>query len=306
MPERTAAIDLLPGDAQALLELLAARDGADYGEEDFTRSVLLDALRTGDFDPARDAVVAAHGDERLGGVALLAPGALAFVTPPGEGRGAGSRLLRWVEERAEDDRRSIHRQRCAAGNHRARGLLLGAGYRHVRTVHHMSIDLHEPLAAPPVPGPGPGPAGVEFRPLDVARDAQLLHEADNRMFAHNADYEPEPFEAFRAEHLLTPDLAPELSTVARRDGRVAGFTLCRRYGDGLGLVDLLAVDPAQRRRGLGRALLLGSFRAFAAAGLREARLDVASDNAPGLALYASAGMAATRGTEVYEKPITPG
>ncbi len=300
MPHRSTSIELQSGRADPLLELLAARDKADYGEPDFTRWLLLGALRTEDFDVERDAALAADGDELLGGVALLSGGALAFVSPHGEGRGAGSRLLDWVERRAESEHRTCHRQRIGSGNERARALLQQAGYDHVRSARHMTLSLDEPLDTPRAP------AGLTLSSLKLPRDARDLHEADSRMFAANADYQPMPFEAFRDEHLSAPELAPEMSAVARRGERVVGFTVCRRIGNEVGLVDLLAVDAAERRRGLGRVLLLGSFRAFAASGLREARLDVASDNPPAVALYAAVGMRPARSTDVFEKAIKPG
>lgn len=51
----------------------------------------------------------------------------------------------------------------------------------------------------------------------------------------------------------------------------------------------LAVAPEARRKGLGRALLAEFAHTSLARGAREAFLEVASDNAPAMALYASAG-----------------
>jgi ribosomal protein S18 acetylase RimI-like enzyme len=300
MPDDPTSIELQCGRAESLLELLTARDEVDYGEPDFTRWLLLSALRTQDFDVGRDAALAAAGDELLGGVALLSGGALGFVSPQGEGRGAGSRLLDWVERRAESEQRTCHRQRIGSGNEPARALLERAGYDHVRSVRHLTLALDEPLGTPSAP------EGVQLSSLELPRDARDLHEADSRMFAANADYQPMPFEAFSDEHLCAPELAPAMSAVARRGERVVGFTVCRRIGNEVGFVDLLAVDAAERRRGLGRVLLLGSFRAFAAAGLSEVRLDVASDNPPAVALYASVGMTPARSTDVFEKAVRPG
>jgi hypothetical protein len=48
----------------------------------------------------------------------------------------------------------------------------------------------------------------------------------------------------------------------------------------------------------------GSLRGFAAAGLREARLDVAADNPAALALYAPTRMTVAHRTHVFEKPVT--
>jgi len=122
-------------------------------------------------------------------------------------------------------------------------------------------------------------------------------------FAGNADFQPSSFESFEHEHLQSAHLDPELSRVARRGEAIAGFTLCRRNPEGYGYVDLLAVDPGERGRGLGTSLLLTAFEAFARAGLRDACLDVASDNPRGLRLYNRAGMSERLRADVYEKPV---
>ena len=257
-----------------------------------------DAVRISEFDVSADAALAFAGDEALGGVALLRGGALGFVSPSAEGRGAGSRLLAWVEQRAIEGRRGCHRQRVGGANNSAHVLLDRHGYTQVREVRHISIELARTVEAPAPPDE------VALDSLEVSRDAGALHEADARMFAGNADYQPESYETFCDEHLAGDGLAPELSSVARSGGRVVGFTLCRATGSGVGVVDLLAVDPALRRQGLGRALLLGALRRFAGAGLTEGRLDVAADNPPALALYASVGMSVAQRSHVFEKPLS--
>jgi ribosomal protein S18 acetylase RimI-like enzyme len=163
----------------------------------------------------------------------------------------------------------------------------------------MSLSLGRRIAA------ADAPPGVDVSAVDLAADARALHAADGLMFAANADYEAQPFEVFRDEHLSRPALAPNLSSVARRGEQVVGFTLCSRLTGGIGIVDLLAVAAEERRRGLGRALLLRALRNFAAVGLREGRLDVAGDNAPAVALYGAAGMTVAHRTHVFEKPVNP-
>ena len=151
---------------------------------------------------------------------------------------------------------------------------------------------------------GAGAPGFELRPLDVERDGPDLHALDDASFAAVADYEPETFETFRAEHLAAHDLDPGLSRVAEREGRVAGFLLAmRREGTAVGYVDILAVHPDHQRDGLGTALLLDAFGRFAAAGLREAQLSVASDNPRALALYERVGMTGRFQRDNYERPV---
>ena len=67
-----------------------------------------------------------------------------------------------------------------------------------------------------------------------------------------------------------------------------GFLLGRTVLDEAELLTL-AVAPEARRMGLGRALLTEFAHTSTERGACEAFLEVASDNAPAIALYASAG-----------------
>jgi ribosomal-protein-alanine N-acetyltransferase len=67
-----------------------------------------------------------------------------------------------------------------------------------------------------------------------------------------------------------------------------GFILVRSLGPEAEVITL-AVAPAARRRGLGRALVETAAAAVAAGGAEALFLEVAADNAPALALYESTG-----------------
>jgi len=282
-------------DDDAVLELLAAHDLVHYGEADFTRELLLDEWRGAHSDATADAVLI--DDERgmpVGYGALFPHGGLAFVDPAHEGAGAGSQLLAWLEARGHADRRDVHRQRVAGRNRCAHELLTAAGYTHLRSVLWLQRELDN---APPLP---PVPDAIVLDALDVARDARAVYAVDCAAFAGSPDYEQVAFASFQAEHLASPQLDPSLSRVARRDDALVGFALCRRTSRG-GCVDILAVEEAERGRGLGSLLLASAFAAFAAAGLREARLDVSSENGPALRLYERAGMRECNRMDVFEK-----
>jgi mycothiol synthase len=286
-------------DAKAVLRVLHARDMADLDALDFTLEDLLDQWGASEFDLQADAMVAVDDAGTVIGYATLwSPGALAVVDPAREGEGVGSALLTWTEQRAREAGRTVLRQWVAGRNARGHELLSGAGYHHVRSYSRLVRRLDTNLSAP-LP-----PAGIGFAAVDSERDAHDLYGADQSAFATNDDYEPESFAAFREEHLTAHDFDPTLSRVARRDGRVIGFLLSRRWRhERVGFVDLLGVAPEERRRGLGSTLLLAAFAAYAAAGLREAQLGVASDNPRALALYERVGMTARHQTDVLEKPI---
>ncbi len=288
----------IQADDEAVLAVLVARDTVDFGAPDYTLEDLRDEWRATEFDLAADAVVAESADRRLVGYAICHdPGTLAVVAPDAEGQGVGARLLEWSERHDRMHCLRHHRQWIAHSNARARELLTSAGYEYERSYWRMSRDLGGltrcELGAP-----------FALRPLDVERDAVALHECSGASFAANADYRPESLTAFREEHLDAHDLAPELSLIAERDGRMIGFLLARRWQDeAVGYVDLLGVAPAHQRRGIGSAMLLTAFGLFADAGLRSAQLGVASDNPRALRLYERAGMSPRFQGDTYERAV---
>jgi mycothiol synthase len=284
-------------DADAVLDVLAARDRHDFGSPHMTRDLLVAQWRLGQFDPGRDSIVAEEGGRVVGYAALFPLGALAFVDPDHEGKGIGTGLLAWSEARATYVGRDLLRQRVAESNSAGRALLKDAGYAQVRTVWQMvgNLEAGTSAAAPP--------PGVVLRPLELDGDAAVIHRVDAEAFAEDADYQPETFEDFQAQHLAGPELDRAASIVACRGETIVGFSLCSRCADGSGYVDVLAVLPAERRRGLGTALLESSFAAFARAGRHAALLDVSSANPGARALYERAGMRPRNPLEVYEKPV---
>jgi ribosomal protein S18 acetylase RimI-like enzyme len=173
-----------------------------------------------------------------------------------------------------------------------------AGYRPGRSYWRLArkLDGVEEGAAPP--------AGVSIRPVDIAQDAAALHALNEVSFKASPDYQPYSFDAFYREHLRAHDLDPELSLVAERGDQSVGFLLSRRWpGRHAGFIDLLGVHPDHRGRGLATATLRTAFARFAAAGLREAQLGVASGNPSALRLYERQGMSKRFRYDTYERAV---
>jgi len=288
-----------PDDAAAVAEILIARERADTGVADYTLEALRDEWSESEFDLAADAIVVEAGEQGIVAYAIgWRPGTLAVVSPDFEGRGVGAQLLEWTQRNDREHGRSRHRQWVGSKNARARALLERAGYTQVRSYWRMIRPLSETEPEVTVP------FGV--RAVDPARDAEALHACDRAAFSSAPDYEPESLTSFTEVHLGTHDFAPGLSLVAEDDGgRIAGFLLaCRWPHEPIGYVDVLAVHPDFRRRGLGTAMLQTAFARFAAEGLKEAQLGVASDNPTALRLYERIGMTPRRRVDTYERALT--
>ncbi len=286
----------VPADAPAVLAVLEAREGADLGEVEYTLGDLVDEWTISDLDLERNAQVVEVAGRIVAYAAVRRPGSFVVVDPDHEGRGIGARLLDWTERRDCERGRDAHRQWVAADNVSARTLLTRAGYRCVRSYARMVRSLE---AIPPAPDP---PPGFVLRAIDPKRDAPALHAVDAASFAPTPDYTPESLAEFTDEHLGAHDFDAAVSRVVTEDGTIVGFLLAgQRQEDAVGYVHILAIAPERQGRGLGTALLNSAFAAFAEAGLREARLGVASYNDRGLRVYERAGMAARYRFDVYER-----
>jgi mycothiol synthase len=289
----------VPADAPAVLALLAARDTIDLGAPDYTLEDLHDEWSASDFELAADALVVEDGDGSMAGyAAVLRSGTEAVVAPDQEGRGIGARLLEFSERRDRERGRKRHRQWVAAGNARGRALLLAGGYRPERSYLRMTRSLDD------VAGCDARAVGVTMRPLNVATDAEAVYALNEATFATNADYRPESYAAFCEEHLQAHDFDPELSCVLERLDVPVGFLLARRWQhERVGYVDLLGVHPDHSGGGLGSAMLTTAFVRFAAAGLREVQLGVASDNPRALGLYERCGMTPRFRFDTFERSL---
>ncbi len=83
---------------------------------------------------------------------------------------------------------------------------------------------------------------------------------------------------------------PDFFLVAERDGRVVG-TAMGGYDGHRGWVHRLAVAPAERRSGIGAALMQRLERDLDAAGCPKLNLQVVGDNAEVVAFYRALGYA---------------
>ena len=155
----------------------------------------------------------------------------------------------------------------------------------------MTDDRCYPLAAPTVPA-SPQAEGAGRRAVPVAMDAAVaigsVRFRELRAVARVQRRAFEPRLAYRLPTLLALWALPNVRfLVARREGAVLGCIIGDRQG-GQARVITLAVEPAARRRGIGRALL-GAMEAALPTG--DLLLMGEEENAPARALYDATGYA---------------
>jgi mycothiol synthase len=256
-------------------------------------------------DPERDMRVAAAADGTLAGYADLGGGEeegepvwIDVRLRPGAAW-AGPPLLAAMERNATQRGAPPRRLRAVAHADDAalRELLVADGYAAVRAGYRMEIDLTAPSAEPE------WPAGVRARLLEPGEERRA-YGAHMDSFADALDFHGFPYEQWRF-WLFGEEENPAFAILAEHGTDVAGLSICRERRGGdleLGWIHVLGVRPPWRRRGLGRALLLESFRELRDRGKPRAGLGVDAENVSGaVRLYERAGMRIVRRNDVYEK-----
>jgi mycothiol synthase len=225
----------------------------------------------------------------------------AFVHPSHEGRGIGSAIIAWSEQKTLSQLAPGARTRLwnATGSPNVSGLRLfeERAYRIIRTFWQMRIDLDPSFDV------GTSPEEVTVRPHRPGIDDRAAHATLDEAFSTHFGYFSEPFDAWLEHQRTDESFDIGRGFVAEVDGQIVGASI-NGVIDGTGWIYELGVRKGWQGRGIGRALLRRSFAMFAADGIRVARLGVDTENASGaLELYRSVGMRQAREWRVYEKII---
>lgn len=307
------------------VDLLNAAEAAINGKPFTNEEELKSELSSPNFNPHTDVRLFFNDEDRLVGYAefwdrgqphvrLFGFGA---VHPQFWGRGIGTMILQWFEQRAQESlplspadsqvviHSSVHKQ-----NERAKRLLEKHGYTHVRTFYRMRIDFNQPPRKPNLP------QGIQLRPIQNEADLRLGIFADHDSFKDHWGFvqEGQDFESFyeRMAYYLRNDPYVDLtkSLLAMDGDEVAGvcFNSIGTVQDAKqGWVNILGVRRPWRKRGIGLALLLTSFNTFYSLGMTSAGLGVDSANLTGaLRIYEQAGMQVEEEFHTYERELRPG
>jgi len=112
----------------------------------------------------------------------------------------------------------------------------------------------------------------------------------------------DPWSAQDFRDCVTSD-AHFLVAEVRGSGDIVGYVVAFEAADE-GEILNLAVAPAGRRNGLGRALVQAILEALTARGVRQTYLEVRESNAPARALYAAHGFKEVgRRKQYYRRPV---
>jgi mycothiol synthase len=219
-----------PGDAEAVLEVILARDLADVGQPDFTLDDLRDEWADPEVDLARDSLVV-ESSTGLAAYALCTPHAQdVYVHPEHCGLGIGAALLPLVEARALE-RGLPRRQYIADRNAAAAGLLSANGYAVTHRYWRMVCNLDRD------PELAPYPDGVILRPFRLDADDREVHALVQAAFSEiegNIAYE---FDQWRVRSIESSSFDPAWWFIAEAEGRIVGVALSEVWeSDNIGWV----------------------------------------------------------------------
>lgn len=263
------------------------------------------------FDPVADALVVEMAEQVIGYSRVTwwteRDGVWLYLTtgrllPAWRGRGIGTAMLRWAEDRAAalaathpTNGKAMLGANASSTEVDATALLRDAGYHETFSMVEMRFDAFDTLPSIELP------AGIEFHPVTpdqyraIWESVQTTYEnSPQDVVATEEDYQ---------EWLASPAFDPPLWRVAWDGDQIAGQTLCE-IAKGRGEVAEVSVGAPWRRRGLGYALVIAGLRALAERGVTEARLHARADNVYGAPrLYECVGFRPLKRFVRYRRPL---
>ncbi|MGZ8743664.1 MAG: GNAT family N-acetyltransferase [Nocardioides sp.] len=283
LPDDLTERPLVPADAAAVTDVIAAQELADVGEVVVELAdIVADWQRPG-YD------VPAHSVGVFEADTLVAFGEVGWITDRGEvavhpdhrGRGIGTQLERWVREKARELGATEVGMPVPEGSPGDR-LLASLGH-HVRWTSWV-LQLPEGTTIPE----RPLPEGYAVRAAEES-EHEACWTVQEDAFLEWAKRERDTFEEWQASTVLRPGFEPwHLRVVTDAADEVVAMALIQTNGECC-YIARLATRKDQRGRGLAQALLVDSFRAGAAHG--SPRAELSTDSRTGaLGLYEKVGM----------------
>lgn len=283
------------GDAEAVAELLRARDVADLGEAEVTVADVRSEWELCDLE--RDAWVVEDASGALAAYAIVTGADMLVAVHPGSvGRGLGTALRLAAERQARARGLRVVRQFVPTANTAARILLVEAGWWPVH--HYFRVELELSEAPPPPP--------VLVRTFMEERDTEEVWHLVQGAYTGVEGHLPQSLEGWRATGMDKPGWDPELWLLLHDAKGIVGVALGEKGGSGqkrVGLITTLAVAHRARGEGNGLALLLLLLDAFKRKRLRHAEATVHGSTAAAARLFEAGGMTPARRTERWEKVL---
>lgn len=209
----------------------------------------------------------------------------ACVHPAYRGRGIGTAVARWIEDKARASGATVVGMPRPVGSP-GEALLRALGYRERWTSWVLELPQGKQIPETPLP------QGFSLRIGNGEADYRAAWEVVEDAFLEWSDRPRVSYADWASGTANRPGFEPwNLRLAIAPDGSVAGVSVVF-HADDCGYVDKLAVRRADRGQGLAQALLADSFAAARAHG--ATRSELSTDSRTGaLGLYEKVGMEPT-------------
>ena len=291
LPDGLTARPLVPSDARAVYEVLAAQELADIGMVEIEEADIVSDWARPSFDVSEQAVGVLDGDRLVAYAEFARPDrGDAAVHPDHRGRGIGSALAGWMQGKARATGATIVGMPVPEGSAGDR-LLAALGYE-VRWTSWV-LQLGEGVAVVE----RPLPEGYAVREADP-EEYPAVHAVLEDAFLEWSVRDRETYEDFSAVVMGRPGFEPWMVRVVVDDtGEVVGVATVTIYEpDDVrppeAFIPRLAVRRDQRNRGLAQALMVDAFARAREHGAVTSGLSTDSRTGA-LGLYEKVGMKVT-------------
>jgi mycothiol synthase len=283
--------DATPDDLDPVHALLDRRSRAAFGISELTRADVETDFRR----PGVDRWVAEVGGDIVGYAQLTSTHDLVHAA---RDPAVGDALLARAEAKARERGFDAVEAIVVPEDVPLQALVERSGFGHERDVLRMWRVLDGALPEPTWPS---GVAVRSYSDVDAERVQALLDES---YAAWDTTYVPQPLAewlAFMTDHA---EFDPGLWFLAERAGELVGCALHWREHQRRGWLKDIAVRPGERGSGVGTALILHGFHAYARRGADRVGLKVDSTNPTGAPqLYERLGFVIDRRYGVWRKQL---
>jgi mycothiol synthase len=276
---------LVPSDARAVYEVMATQEQHDIGDVAIEEADIVGGWQRPSFDVSASTIGFFDGDRLVGyGEVGGAWNGDAAVHPDYRGRGIGTRIAQWMQDKARSNGSTIIGMPVPEGSPGDR-LLASLGY----FVRWTSWVLELPAGAV-VPHRNP-PEGYVVRAAQP-EEYEACWTVTEDAFLEWSERERDTFDDWAANVTQRPGFEPwNLRVAVDPAGEVVGVAVIHKNDD-FGYVDKLATRSDQRGRGLAQCLLIDAFEVAREHGCT--RSELATDSRTGaLTLYEKVGMQPT-------------
>ena len=285
LPDGLTQRPLVPSDAAAVTDVIAAQELHDIGEVVIEEADIVGEWQRPSYDLAGGSVGVLDGDQIVAYAEVMhGDRGDAAVHPDYRGRGLGTALARWMQEKAREKGSAVIGMPVPQGS--PGDLLLDSLGYHVRW-NSWVLQLPQGATVPE----RDLPEGYAVRAA-TADDHRACWTVQEDAFLEWSDRKREEFEDWEAEIPGRPGFEPwQIRVVTDPAGEVVAVAVVQ-MSPSCAFIARLATHRDQRGRGLAQALLVDAFARAVEHG--AARCEISTDSRTGaLGLYEKVGMVVT-------------